>query len=215
MSPQDVKDIVESAMNQGMGFPWWSYVLAFSLSLVGAYFGSYIKRKAEDRANQENFDRLREQLRKTTQDTEEIKTTLLRRSWLTQQQWAIREQHYMNLLSHLMKLKLSLEDRDSYFLEPGSDYNDNLSKGEHFMNLAKIGHDSYQTIRELIGPASIFLSSKAIKSLEHLVRDYWSTAEFSLCTAEYISVALKLVEEAQSAVLSEARNELSQSLSAT
>ncbi|GAB4087406.1 hypothetical protein GCM10028785_00750 [Hydrogenophaga soli] len=176
--------------------------------MVGAYSGAYIKRKAEDRATQENFDKLREQLRKTTQDTEEIKVTLSRKNWLTQQQWAIREQHYMSLLAHLTKLKLSLQDRDSYYMEPGSEHDESLSDGAHFQKLTRVGHESYQAIRELIGPASVFLSGKAIESLEKLVHDHWSVAEYSVCTAEYLSDALKLVEAAQAAVLEEARNEL-------
>jgi hypothetical protein len=207
MSPEEVRTLVEASIHQ-VGFPWWSYALALLLSMAGAYVGAYIKRKAEDRANQENFDRLREQLRRTTQDTEEIKTSLTRKSWLTQQQWAIREQHYMRLLSHLMKLKLSLQDRKSYYMEPGSEHDENLSAGEHFQNLAAVGHESYQAIRELMGPASVFLSSTAIESLEQLVRDHWGIAEFSMCTAEYVAEALKLVEVAQSVVLAEARNEL-------
>lgn len=107
MSPEEVRVVVETAIRDELHFPWWSYFIAFSLSMAGAYFGSYVKRKAEDRATQENFEELRNQLKKTTQDTEEIKGALSRKNWLTQQQWAIREQHYMSLLMHLTKLKLS------------------------------------------------------------------------------------------------------------
>lgn len=211
MSPEEVRAVVEETIRDGLQFPWWSYILAFLLSMAGAYVGSYIKRKAEDRATQENFDKLREQLRKTTQDTEEIKITLSRKSWLTQQQWAIREQHYMSLLTHLTKLKLSLQDRDSYYMEPGSEHDRSRSEGKHFQELSRVGHESYQAIRELIGPASVFLSGKAIGSLEQLVSDHWSVTEFSACAAEYVSEALKLIEAAQLAVLEEARNELTQS----
>src|SRR5882724_4556504 len=102
-------------MRDGLLFAWWSYVLGFLLSMAGAYLGAYFKRKAEDQAAQQNFDNLRAQLRRTTQETEEIKTALSRKNWLNQQQWAIREQHYGALLTHLTKLKLSLEDRESYY----------------------------------------------------------------------------------------------------
>src|SRR2546428_8202478 len=215
MSPEEVRAVVEAATRDGLRFPWWSYMLAFLLVVAGAYIGSYIKRKGEDRATQENFDKLREQLRKTTQDTEEIKATLSRKSWLTQQQWAIREQHYMSLLTHLTKLKLSLQDRDLYYVEPGSQHDESRSNGEHFQELARIGHESYQAIRELIGPASVFLSSKAIESLDQLVRDHWTVAEFSLCTAEYVSEAFKLVDAAHAAVLTVARSELARTQTAT
>src|SRR5690606_30539741 len=96
----------------------------------------------------------------------------------------------------------------SYYMEPGSEYDRTRSQGEQFKELSRVGYESYQAIRELIGPASVFLSDKAIESLEQLVRDHWGVAEFSVCTAEYVSKALKLVKIAQSAVLAEARNEL-------
>jgi hypothetical protein len=208
MSPEEVRSLVNAAMREGIQFPWWSYVLAVLLPAAGAYLGAYAKRKAEDRAAQENFDSLREQLQKTTHDTEEIKATLSRKSWLTQQQWAIREHHYMSLLAHLSKLKLSLQDRDAYYMEPGSEHNTAISQNERFQELGRVGHASYQAIRELIGPASVFLSANAIDSLEQLVRDHWDAAEFSMCTADYVSTTLELVNVAQSTILAEARNEL-------
>lgn len=209
MSPEEVRIIIEAAIREGLYFPWWNYMLAFLFVMAGAYFGAYIKIKAEGHATQENFNKLRDQLRKTTQDTEEIKISLSRRTWLTQQQRAIREKHYMDLLAHLTKLKLSLQDRDSYYTEPGSEHNMTIAQDERFQELGRIGNASYQAIRELIGPASVFLSDKAINSLEHLVRDHWNIAEFSICTADYVSTALKLVDAAQSIILAEARNELS------
>lgn len=54
----------QAATHEGIRFPWWSYCLAFFLSLVGAFLGTYIKRKAQDQAAKENFETLREQLRK-------------------------------------------------------------------------------------------------------------------------------------------------------
>jgi hypothetical protein len=102
MPAEDLRALIDTAVSEGSRFPWWSAIGLFVLSAAGAYLGSYVKRKGEDRASQENFDKLREQLRKTTQDTEEIKTALSRKNWLTQRQWPIREQHYLNLLAHLM-----------------------------------------------------------------------------------------------------------------
>ncbi len=99
MTPEELRTIIHAAVRDGIGFPWWSYFLAFSISMAGAYLGAYVRRKAKDRAAQENFENLRDQLRKTTQDTEEIKIALSRRSWLTQQQWNIRERHSWDFYS--------------------------------------------------------------------------------------------------------------------
>jgi hypothetical protein len=208
MSPEEIRVTVQSAMEESVRFPWWSFILAAGFSALGAYLGSYLKRKAEDRAAQENFESLRSQLQQTTRDTEEIKTSLSRKNWFTQQQWAVREQHYMSLLSHLTKLRLSLEDRASYFEQPGSEHDQSIPSGAGFSRLTQVGYESYQAIRELIGPASVFLSRDAIDSLEQLVRDHWDVAGFSSCTEEYVRKSHRLVELAQAAVLLEARAEL-------
>jgi hypothetical protein len=206
MTVEELRTVVEAASQGRLQF--WELMAAVLLSTMGAFFGAYLRRKAEDRAAQENFDSLREQLRRTTHDAEEIKTALSRKSWLTRRQWAIREQHYMSLLSNLTKLKLSLEDRSSYYIQPGSEHDQARSEGEHFQNLSRVGYDSYQAIRELIGPASVFLSAGAIAALENLVREQWHVSEFSSCTAEYVEDSLKLVDAAHSAVLREAQVEL-------
>lgn len=215
MSPSEIRSIVEAVLRDGLAFPWWSYALAFALSMFGAYLGAYVRRKAENRAAQENFEVLRTQLRKTTKDTEEIKSKLFGRAWLGQQQWSIREQRYSELLLHLTKLRLSLQDRDDYFMVPGSEYDESRTEGEHYKQLARRGHASYQAIREHIGPASIFLSKRATEALEELVREHWSIAEFSVCTADYITSALRLVDAAYDAVLMEARSELSRTQTTT
>lgn len=135
--------------------------------------------------------------------------------WLRQQQWSIREKHYTELLSHLTKYRLSLEDRADYFMEPGSEHNQSLTEGEHFKELALRGYESYQAIRDLIGPASVFLSENAIDALKELVREHWNVARFSSCPADGITSALKLVDAAQTAVLTEARSELARTQIAT
>ncbi len=208
MTPDQVRNIVDTSLRDGLFFPWWSYFLAFALSMLGAYVGAYIKRKAEDRAAQENFNALRLQVNKTTEDAEQIKATLSGKTWLTQQQWSKREQRYSELLTHLYKMKLTLQDREKYYLQPGSEHDESVTDNERFNSLSQNEFKSYEAIRELIGPSSIFLSTKTIDELERLVRKHWSIAEFSTCTADYLTQARKLVDKAYSAVLKEAQGEL-------
>ncbi len=178
---------------------------------IGAFGGAYLKTKGQHLATQENFDNIRDQLRKTTLDAEEIKLTLASKGWLNQQHWNIQEQHYVNLLTHLTRFKLSLQDRNDYYDEPGSQFDETRAHSEHFQQLAKIGSDSYQAIRELIGPASIFLSSESMEALNELTHSHWGVAEYSACTADYVSKTLTLVEKAQSTIVAQAKKELTQS----
>jgi hypothetical protein len=91
------------------------------------------------------------------------------RHWLRQQAWSNRERHYMDLLSTLSKLKLSLEDRREYYARPGSEHDQSISEGPHFTELSKIGSGSLRRLREQLGQASVFLSAEAVQALEKLL----------------------------------------------
>jgi hypothetical protein len=208
MSADDLRAIVESAVKDSLRFPWRSYLFSSFWTLVAAYLGAYFKRKAEKKADHEEFETIRQQLIKTTHDTEEIKNNLSGKNWLNQQQWAIREKYYLGLLAHLTKLRLSLVDREVRFDQPGSEYDNTIDETDHFKRLRHIGDEAHQAIRDLIGPAAVFLSEETIKQLEQLDRDYWNAAEDSVCTADYTTKARKLVDAAQAAVLAEAKKDL-------
>lgn len=127
-----------------------------------------------------------------------------RRNWLRQQQWGIREKYYTDLLYNLRKLRLSLQDRAGFFEEPGSEYS-NYDDDESFKALAHRGGEAFHAIRELTGPACIFLSGKTVGTLEELNCEQWNAAQFSVCTAEYVRKLLAVVEEAEGAIVNEAR----------
>lgn len=57
---------------------------------VGAYFGSYLKRKAEDRAIRENLTNLTVQVSAVTRATEEIKSEITSEVWDRQRQWEMK-----------------------------------------------------------------------------------------------------------------------------
>ena len=144
----------------------------------------------------------------TTAVAENIRTKLLSRNWLNQQHWSFREKYYMGILEHLTILRNTLEDRKNYYLEPGSEHDDTRTDTEHFRELTLRGSESYRSVRELVGPASVFLSDKSRSTLRELMSEYWNVAEFSSCKAEYLDSTLKLVDVAYSAVLGEAKNDL-------
>lgn len=204
-SPTGLQWLLDTFVVSGLGAAVASFVVVLLLKL---FLPGYLNEKGKNLATREDFNTLLEQLKKTTKETESIKVELCSRHWLNQQQWSIREEYYMDLLSNLTKLKLSLQDRNDYYVEPGSEHDDSHAESEHFKELSRIGYDSFRAVRELIGPASVFLSSRAIEALEELVREHWHATEFSVCTADYVSSALKLVDAAYSAVLAEAKEGL-------
>jgi len=208
MTPEEIRAVVDEAIQQGLRFPFWSYIVAATLCLAGAYFGAYFRRKAEDRASREHFETLRDQLQKTTRDTEEIKNALSRRAWLTQQQWNIRERFYAEIITNLALWRLSIEDRKEYFSESGSEHNVGIEEGEHFKRLVQQGAEAFSKVREQIGPASIFLSETTIRALENLVSEQWHVSMDAICAADYLTTLEPYVEKAYETILSEAKNEL-------
>lgn len=208
MSADEIRTIVEAMSREGLQFPYWQYAIAFMAALLGAFGGAYLKRKGEDHAAKESFESLREQMRKTTQETESIRQSLSEANWRRQQEWTIREQRYMTLVACLTKFKISLEDRSEYYMEPGSSHDTSIERSDHFMQLVNQGAQAVAALREMRDCVEVFLSVQAIAALDKLRSDCWHTSMDAACTAEYVEKALEHVREALTIIVSEARAEL-------
>ena len=209
MAPSDPQSLLLELIRQQSQTPWVVLLLSVIGAMVGSYVVSYLRKRGEDRAAQENFAAIREQLSTTTRDTEEIKQHLSSRTWQTQQQWAARERYYIDLLTHLHQFRTSLESLFDYYLEPGSEHAPDSSHGPRFKQLLSEASAAYLEARQLVGPAAVFLSSEATSSLDELFQAHWDLATFSAtCTHEYVEGASKLAEDAYKQVLAEARTHL-------
>ncbi|MDD4929502.1 MAG: hypothetical protein PHP85_09520 [Gallionella sp.] len=173
-----------------------------------SFISSYMSEKARNLATREDFDHLLEQLRKSTRETESIRNELSSSHWLRQQNWSRREQFYLDLLSELTRLHISLTDRNNYYMEPGSEYNSSIPEQPHYQKLTGQGHAAYQKIQELVGPAAVFLSERSLNILRKLIGDYWEAAEFSSHHAEFLGSAVQNVDYAYVEILAEAKAEL-------
>lgn len=127
--------------------------------------------------------------------------------WLEQQQWAAREKYYVDLLTRLTTVEMSLQQQSVYYEEPGSEYHDH-SKDEKFARLSKSAYEALQAVEEIAGPARLFLSQDAIDALQELVREDWHAAYATVHPGEYIDKALPLVQRAAAAVLTAAQAQL-------
>lgn len=184
-------------------------LLAVVAAGLAAFGGAYLRKRGEDRAMQENFSAIREQLKTTTRDTEEIKQRLSGLAWRSQQQWSAREQYYSQLLTHLHHFKLALEELSDYYIEPGTEHMPDDQRGEHFHKLRADASSSYMETQKLLGPAAIFLSHPAVESLNKLFSEHWGLANFgAVCTADYVGGANKLAVAAYDQVLHEAKTQL-------
>lgn len=208
MTTIELQTLLNAAMQQGLSYPWWAIVLAFVGSAAGAYFGAYLKKRAEDHATRDNFAAIREQLRTTTRDTEEIRQYLTGEAWRNQQQWSTRERYYSNLLTQLQNFRLALSELGDYYMEPGSEHTPDSQQGDYFSKLLTVAHESHREVRKLLGPAALYLSASTVQALTDLGSKYWNIANFSSCTADYASESHALVVTAYGQVLVEAKKHL-------
>lgn len=212
MTPAELQSIID-AIYEGGFRQWLSYALTAVLSGLFVYFGAYLKRKGEDRAAEEKFNTILKELRQTTDVTESIKQTLSNRTWLLQQQWAIREQKYAELLKYLTKFRVAIHGQEEYFMEPYDPHDSawmrSVSENSNFKKLDQRIIEANEALRELIGPASIFLSDKTIAALNEMEAENFGIANFSaLHLGDYVEETRKVVDAAYEAVLQEARSEL-------
>jgi len=140
-----------------------------------------------------------------------ITVWLQAKQWFQQQRWARREQHYLNLMGSLTELKVSLEDRCEYFIEPGSEYSTSIAEGGNFRSLVNTGARAFKSLRHQIGPASVFLSQGAVSALNELVTEEWGAGFDSVNQKEYSERTLQIVIKVHSIILEEARRHLADS----
>ena len=104
---------------------------------------------------------------------------------------------------------MALDDLADYYMEPGAEHMPDDQRGEHFHKLLADAAAAYIEVQKLLGPAAIFLSPKAVASLNELFTEHWGLANFSaVCTADYVGGANKLATAAYECVLHEAQAHL-------
>jgi hypothetical protein len=209
MTPAEIENIVQRVVSEGTHFPWWVYLWILLAPLAGGFFGAYLKKKAENLATKEDYESLLTQVKKTTEETESIKTELAKGSWLHQQGWLLKEKYYSGLLESLYNLKRSLSARLDHYMEPGAEYRDSeINESEHFKKQSQIGMAALNKIQLLHGPAEMVISKRAIEALDNFYSVDWNAGNFSSCNIEYLNEVYASAEEAYKVILEEARLEL-------
>ena len=64
MTPDQIKEIVESSLNQISLIKWWHFLLWMFVSAVGAYIGTYLREKGKNVATKEDIGRIADEIEK-------------------------------------------------------------------------------------------------------------------------------------------------------
>lgn len=207
MSPEQIKSVVDAALKDGFEFHWWAYLLAFIAAFFGSYFGAYAKRKAENLATKEDFNELLSQVKKTTEETEKIKTDISRVSWVDQQRWSLKRDLYMELLDSLYSEKEAIFKLSDEEKQPVPTAPDILVLREKFIeenraqSLAAI-----KRISKVRGVAGVLLADDAQKALDEIAIAWYRSIEGD--PEDFYAKRLAAADKAYSIVLQSATKDL-------
>lgn len=96
---------LEKWLFNGFGMTFWGLLFVVVFCWISRrYIEGYLKEKGKNLATVEDYSKLREELKQTTQDTEEIKQVLAGKGWLAQQRWARKEKYVVDLVVALEKV---------------------------------------------------------------------------------------------------------------
>jgi len=127
--------------------------------------------------------------------------------------WSEREKYYYELLGALGKWKNSITDRQTYYMQPGSEYSDDtITAQTGFKSLSTKGSEALGIVRDQLPVARLFLSPNTIALLDDMLSDHWLIAEMdAVCMSDYLDKTLPLVKRAYDSVLADAKKDLKKS----
>jgi hypothetical protein len=112
MKEEHIDKIIEALMNATFLDDWYFYVLLFSVSLIGAWLGSYIKssvaEKAKYKAIEANLEIIKKQVSETTKTSEQIKTAIEHGNWRKKELEILKRQKLEQYYAHVALISESL-----------------------------------------------------------------------------------------------------------
>lgn len=159
MTPNEIQEVASTA--QMVGLPSWSNLVALLVGALGAFLGAYLSQKARDRATNENFAEVLKQLRKSTHDTEQIKSAISSKGWIDQQAWSQKRQIYSDVLLHLTKLSGLLSRCSAQFDPPqGAEDDTTIPEKSYYIEWSKKIAAAFSELEELMGGCVNLLATR-------------------------------------------------------
>jgi hypothetical protein len=104
------------------------YLLTGFVAGLGAYYGSYLKKKGENTATHEDIEKLVDQVTAVTHATKEIEARISNEVWDRQRQWELKKELLMKALANLANLQANVIASGSLNVNPPPEYVD-----DHFV----------------------------------------------------------------------------------
>lgn len=166
-------------------------VLSFIAAGVGAYVGSYLKKRGENLATKDDFDDLKEQTRQLTQATKEIEARISDQLWNRQRRWELKRDTLLEATKRLTEVNDAIYGWVAVMSYPQSrskrDLDDELSAP---VNRWIKAYDEYGTSVALAG---IVCDEDTIAPLEKLA-EFLGDVNENIHNQELIRVRTRLKE---------------------
>lgn len=120
LTENEIAKLAEKLSELGVTISIDSYVAAGVLSLVsaalGAYLGSYLIKKGQEKAISEGFGDLKERLEQTTRLTEEIKSDIEKEGYEYKFKFEKYHERRIEVIERLYELLIKLEDNATQYI---------------------------------------------------------------------------------------------------
>jgi len=168
MDSETIKSLAEFISKQTV-FDWKYYlsiiVLSFTGAAVGAFVSSYFKIRGKNLATKADFNELLQQLAKTTEATEKIKTAIAHANWKGEKQWDLNATVYQTLLESFAMWRSALEELEQLAFD--KDGNLRIDKEDAKMFFEKATAAKYN-IRKSSALAGMVLDSEQSEKISQL-----------------------------------------------
>jgi hypothetical protein len=167
----------------------WALFVVALVAGVGAYFGTYLREKAKNRAIHEDIDRM-------VKATEDIKAEVSGNLWLRQRRWELERELYSHLLENLNEIRAVLKT-----------YQDE----ENPARRARYGErivDSIEETRRARAIGAALLRREAVEALGRLDVDWRAMRELDGDPEERLAARIKIVDAAYTSLIAAAREDL-------
>lgn len=149
MTEQELAQIASKIADLGLSISYDSYIAVAVISILsagfGAYFGSYLKKKGQDKAMSEGFEELKTRLRDTTKLTEDIKSGIAKDNYEYKFKFEKYHEKRIEVIERLYELLIKIEDHATSYIvtsDFGGGQNESFQKAkaatEEFIAYSKL-----------------------------------------------------------------------------
>ena len=175
MSQEELKTLLEQTLSNGINLSHWAYVLIALVSMIGAYIGSYLKKRGENFATKQDFQQILERTSETTRITKHIEGLVQKEFEFIEHQLKI---FYSPILGFSRKIKAKSELRGELSKAADEAWRELCDKGGGTVETHKEDFKPYKKILDYDSKqwnAELFPLYEEI--LEIFTKNYWLAEE--------------------------------------